>query len=141
MKRVALLLGVLVAVQGLFGLAFPDAFVQFVRLFQTSPVIYAAAAVRVAFGAVLVRAASQSRAPIALGGLGVLIVLGGLATPFLGAQFAREILAWWAEGGAPVVRGWASASLAIGLFIVYATFPGRHLPDPSLKPTASKGDL
>lgn len=141
MKLVALLLGVLVAIQGLIGLAFPDVFVEFVRGLQTSPMIYVAAVIRVACGVVLVLAASQSRAPIALRGLGVLVVLGGLATPFFGAQFAQVVLAWWSEGGASVVRGWASASLAIGLFIVYATVPSRHLPNSSPKPTASEGDL
>jgi len=126
MQRVALLLGVLVALQGLLGLAAPVAFVELVRFFQTPPTIYVAAVVRVAFGVVLVRAANQSRVPVALRLLGVAIVVGGALTPFIGVQFAQVILGWWAEGGSAVVRVWALGSLAIGAFIMYATIPNHR---------------
>jgi len=126
MQTFARLMGLVVAAQGVVGLIAPDAFVSFVRFFQTSPVIYAATVVRIAFGVALVRAANRSRAPIALQALGIVIVLGGVLTPFVGARFAQVIMGWWAEGGAPVVRGWSLASLAIGLFVLYATQMNRR---------------
>jgi hypothetical protein len=121
LRHSARVVGVLVAVQGVVGLVAPDTFVALIRFFQVSPVIYAAAVIRIAIGIVLVRAAHQSRVPVALRALGLAILLGGALTPFFGARFARVILGWWAEGGPGVVRGWALASLAIGLFIGYAT--------------------
>jgi hypothetical protein len=99
----------------------PHAFVEVVRAIQDPPAIYFAALVRLAFGVVLIAAAPRSRAPLALRVLGALVTLGGLLTPFFGVEFARVILGWWSEGGAVVVRGWASAALAIGAFIIYAT--------------------
>ena len=126
MQRLAVLLGVIVALQGVVGLVTPDAFVEVVRFFQTPPTIYFAAVVRVAFGLVLVRAASHARAAVGLRALGVAIVIGGGLTPFFGVQFAQVILGWWAQGGPAIVRAWALASLAIGAFIIYATDPTRR---------------
>ncbi|WP_157256333.1 hypothetical protein [Pelomonas sp. Root1217] len=134
MQRLALLLGVIVALQGVVGLVAPDAFVDVVRFFQTPPTIYFAAVVRMAFGLVLVRAARHARAAVGLRALGIAIVIGGALTPFLGVQLAQVILGWWAEGGAAVVRAWAFASLAIGAFIIYATSQSRRstaIPSPA----------
>jgi hypothetical protein len=126
MTYAALVIGVLIMLQGLLGLASPGLFTDIIGMFQVPPVIYFAAVIRVVFGVVLVLAAPVSRAPIALRGLGALIVVGGLLTPVFGAQFATIILGWWSEGGADVVRMWASAALVIGAFIAYATAPRRR---------------
>jgi hypothetical protein len=126
MAIAALVIGVMIAVQGIVGLVSPETFTEFIRAFQVSPVIYLAAIIRVLIGAILVLAAPASRAPLLLRGLGVLIVIGGLLTPFVGAQFAGVVLGWWSVGGPPVVRMWASASLLIGSFIIFAT--GRRRP-------------
>jgi hypothetical protein len=117
----ALFIGILIVAQGIAGLASPEMFVSIVRTFQVAPMIYFAAIVRVLIGLVLVRAAPASRAPRSLTVLGILIVVGGLLTPFIGAEFAKMALGWWSEGGPMVVRAWACASLLIGGFIVFAT--------------------
>jgi hypothetical protein len=122
----ALIIGLLILAQGLMGLAAPDAFVELVSWFQTPPVIYLAAVIRVMFGAVLVLAAAASRAPTFLRGLGALIVIGGALTPFIGVQFADVILGWWSEGGTTLVRSWAVGALVLGTLIVYASAPKRH---------------
>jgi hypothetical protein len=122
----ALVIGVLITAQGVLGLAVPEMFVGMVRRFQTPPVIYAAAILRALFGLILVLAAPTSRAPKSLRILGVLILIGGLLTPFIGARFGQLVLGWWWEGGAGVVRGWAGVALALGAFIVYATAPSRR---------------
>jgi hypothetical protein len=122
----ALVIGVIIVLQGLAGLLAPDAFASLVRQIQEPPVLYVAALVRVAFGVVLVVAATGSRAPNGLRALGALMTAGGLLTPFFGVEFARVVLGWWSEGGTTVVRGWAGAALAIGAFIIYATTSRKH---------------
>ena len=119
----ALCISVLLLVQGLIGLAAPDVFAGVVRLMQTSPAIYAAAAVRVAVGIVLLRAASASRLPIFLRILGGFVLLGGLLTPFVGKQFAEVILDWWSARGFALVRLFAAVSLVLGLVTAYALAP------------------
>ena len=126
MLLVALLIGVAIIVQAVFGLALPAVFVRVVGEFQTPPVIYVAAFIRLLFGVVLIVAAPASRLPRSLTVLGVLIALTGVLTPFFGTLYAQMVLRAWAEGGAAVVRIWASLALAVGVFIVYATAPGRR---------------
>lgn len=119
----ALCISLLLVVQGLIGLVAPDVFAGVVRFMQTSPAIYAAAAVRVAIGIVLLQAASASRLPVFLRILGGLVLLGGLLTPFAGRQFAEVIFGWWSSHGSALVRLFAAVSLALGLVTAYAVAP------------------
>ena len=87
----ALFIGVVIIIQGIVGLAAPEAFATLVRRIQEPPILYLAAVVRVAFGVVLIAAATASRAPMGLRALGILMAIGGLITPFYGVEFARVV--------------------------------------------------
>jgi hypothetical protein len=121
----AFIIGVLLIVQGLGGVVAPDVFVGVVRFFQSPPMLYVAAALRIAIGIVLLCAATDSRLPIFLRVFGILIVIGGVLTAFVGVQFAHTILALWASRGPGLVRLFAVVSLALGLFTAYAVTPTR----------------
>ena len=122
----ALVVGVLLIMQGLLGIFAPNVFVSVVRLFQSPPVIYFAAALRIAIGIVLLYAATGSRFPMFLRIFGVLVLIGGLLTPFVGVQCAQTILALWSSQGSGLVRLFAAVSLALGLMTSYALFPKRR---------------
>jgi len=122
----AFVIGVLLIIQGLLGIFAPNAFVGVVGLFQSPSLIYVAAALRVAIGIVLLCAVTGSRLPIFLRIFGVLIVIGGVLTPFVGVQFAHTILALWSSQGSGLVRLFALVSLALGLLTSYAVFPTRR---------------
>jgi hypothetical protein len=122
----ALLVGVLLIMQGLVGIVAPDAFVGVLRFFQAPSMVYVAAALRIAIGIVLLCAVTGSRLPIFLRVFGVLIVIGGVLTPFFGVQFAHTILALWASRGPGLVRLFAIVSLALGFLTVYAATPTRR---------------
>jgi hypothetical protein len=122
---VAALIALLLIVQGILGLAAPAVFVRVVRWFQTPPVIYLAAVLRVAIGVVLVCAAPGSRIPTFLRVFGFIILVGGVLTPFVGIQFAHMILDWWSAQGPALVRVFAGVSLALGIFTAYALAPKR----------------
>lgn len=123
---VALLIGLLIAAEGLMGLVEPQAFQSMVRFFQVPPVLYVAAVIRVFIGVALVRAAPASRTPRVLRVLGVLVAIGGLLSPFVGAKAASVILGWWTAGGPAVVRSWAGLALLLGIIILYAVAPKRR---------------
>jgi hypothetical protein len=55
---------------------------------------------------------------------GILVVIGGVLTPFVGVQFAHTILALWSSQGPGLVRLFALVSLALGLLTSYAVSPG-----------------
>jgi hypothetical protein len=120
MPVATLIIGLLVVALGVVGLVVPELFLRLVSMIQSPPAIYFAAVVRVAFGIVLVLAAPMARFPIALRILGALLVLGGALTPFFGVQLAHIILGWWSQDPG-MIRAWATAALALGVFIVYAT--------------------
>jgi hypothetical protein len=122
----ALLIGVLLIIQGLLGIVAPDAFVGVVRLFQSPSMLYAAADLRIAIGIVLFCAATGSRLTMFLRAFGVLIVIGGVLTPFVGVQFAHIILALWSSQGPGLIRLFALVSLALGLLTWYVVSPTRR---------------
>ncbi len=112
---------------GILGVAAPSSFVQAVSFFQTPPMLYIAAGLRVLVGAGLAWAASVSRLPRLLLILGVIIAIGGLVTPLVGTLLARPILDSWAAGGPGWVRLWGAASLALAAFLGY-NFSRRTSP-------------
>ena len=120
----ALVIGALLIIQGLIGIVAPDAFVEIVRLFQSPPMLYVAAALRIAIGIVLLCAARGSRLPMFLRVFGVLVVIGGVLTPFVGVQFAHTILSLWSSQGPGLVLLFALVSLALGFLTSYAVMPG-----------------
>ena len=119
-SHLALLIGLLIIIQGIVGIATPEVFVNGLRFAQTPPMLYLAAVLRVAIGVVFILAAAESRAPRFLRVFGFIIVIGGLLTPFIGIRIAQVIFDWWAAGGLVLVRSCAGVALALGLFVVYA---------------------
>jgi hypothetical protein len=125
-RLAAALIGVLIMAQGVLGLVSPGMLAGVVRTIQLAPVIYFAAVFRILFGTIFLFAAPESRAPRTLRGLGVLVLVAGVLTPFFGLQFAQRVLDWWSEGGPELVRAWASVVLLVGAFVVYVNIPGRR---------------
>lgn len=129
MTLVATLVGLLVVALGFLGIAAPGALLGAVAAVQAPPGIYLAALLRIGIGVVLYRAAPRSRTPGILRVLGVVVVLGGLATPFVGPGIAHAFLDRWAAGGPGFMRLWAGVAVAVGAFILYAVVPKRGAPE------------
>ena len=125
MPYLALVLGVLIACFGIFGLAAPDEFAGVIDEIQKRFTVYGVAAVRVAVGVILMLAAGTSRAPFLLGALGILIVLGGLAAPFMAAPLRQSVERWLADGSLTAMRTWCVIAIVTGAFAVWATMPKR----------------
>ena len=120
MSLVVVIFGLLMAALGLLGLMAPQRLIGFVRSWQTTTGLYAAAALRLALGAALFLAAPTSRAPDVLQVLGVFVFVVGLATPFFGLERFRKLLEWWSARSPGFVRTWAGVVLGFGLLLVYA---------------------
>ena len=105
---------------GIVGIVSPDRVTTVRRLYFATPVgLYAAGAVRVAMGLVLILVARVSCAPKILLALGALMCAQGLAATLLGLDRAQAILEW--EVMHPVLlRAGAIAALAGGGFIAFA---------------------
>jgi hypothetical protein len=123
MAYLALLFSLLVAAVGALGLASPPRLLGFVRRFESPAGLYAAAGFRILMGLALLLAASGSRAPTAVAVLGIVILGAGIATPLVGLERFRNLLAWWAGRSPGFMRAWAGVALAFGLWLAYAVFP------------------
>ena len=119
MRIAALLLALFTIVVSMVGIVSPDSVMTLRRLYYTPGGLYAAGAVRVAMGLVLILAASSSRWPRTLRALGAVMCLQGLAANLLGLERARAILEWEAMHTA-LLRAGAVVALVTSGFIAFA---------------------
>lgn len=120
MKILVVLISLLIAAIGILGVVAPAMPVQFAQSLLSPGALYIVAAVRISFGLLLVWVASGSRAPVVLRVLGVLIVVGGVITLFIGVEFVRDVLDWWTSQGDLFRRMVMGIPVIFGFFIVYA---------------------
>jgi hypothetical protein len=113
---------------GAVGLVAPSGLVWIAQHSLTSGAFYVIATARVAFGLILISAASVSRAPKTLRVLGYLILIAGITTAVTGLaaiENARAIVDWWVHEGSGVVRLTGLGVLALGAFVAFACAPSR----------------
>ncbi len=126
MALVALTLSLAIAALGAVAVAAPTALVAVSRPFLTPAGLYAAAALRLALGTALFLAAPGSRLPKTLRIVGIVVIVGGIATPFIGVDRARAVVDWWTARGPALMRVWGGIALAFGLFLIYAVTPRQR---------------
>ena len=119
MRIAALLLALFTIVVSMAGIVFPDSVTTVRRLYYTQGGLYAAGAVRVAMGLVLILAASSSRWPRTLQAVGAVMCLQGLAANLLGLDRARAILEWESMHTA-LLRAGAVVALVASGFVAFA---------------------
>lgn len=123
---VATALAVALAAIGAIGVVSPALLVELARPLLSPGALYGVAAIRVAFGVVLLLAAPPSRMPRTVRALGVFLIVAGVLTPVLGAERALAILDWWSGQPDWLTRIWSGAAVAFALFVAYAV--GRRKP-------------
>ena len=132
MRSAALLVAVFTIIVGIVGLISPDSLTTARRLYFATPVgLYAAGAVRVAMGLVVILNAPASRAPKTLRALGAVMCMQGLAATLLGPDRARAVLEWETMQGTALLRVGAAVALAAGCFLAYAV--SGHRPKLTAK--------
>jgi hypothetical protein len=127
MQMFATILSALFAALGAMAIFWPDAVVGVARSLTTPRGLLAAAAVRVVFGALLIMAASISRAPNLLRVCGALILAAGLATPLIGVELVRSLLDAAGHDGT-WLRVIGTIAVALGVSFVWALSPRVHMP-------------
>ena|SRR5215470_1812227 len=117
-------LGFVVAAIGVLGIAAPAVLIELGR--SLSGGLYVVAAIPVVSGTILFWAAPNSRTPRILRLLGILIVIAGLLTPFLGVERSRAMFGWWSTQGPFFTRALPMVAVGLGLFIAYAASSPRR---------------
>ena len=119
MRIAALLLALFTIAVSMAGIVSPDRMMTLRRLYYTPGGLYAAGAVRVAMGLVLILAASSSRWPRTLCAFGAMMCLQALAANLFGLERARAILEWEAMHTG-LLRAGAVVALVASGFIAFA---------------------
>lgn len=117
--------GVLVMCFGVWAVVQPFSLTQIADLFLTRGGLWAAVALRVAFGVLLWMSAPASRMPRTLRVLGALFVLGGLVLPVVGLERMQGIAEWGAGQDGSVLRVVALMAVGLGAFIVWSMWPRK----------------
>jgi hypothetical protein len=117
------LFGLFVAVLGAVGIASPRRLLDRVTRVQSQAGLYSIAGLRLGVGLALLLAAPESRLPPYLQVLGVLALISGAATPFVGVSRFEAILDWWRRRGPGFVRAWSGLVLLFGASLLWAVFP------------------
>jgi hypothetical protein len=126
MRYLALIVALLAVTIGITGVVAPETLFAMMRYAGTPAGLYAAAVGRVAVGVVLIMVAPRSRAPGLLRGLGGLIMLAGMMTPFFGVERTRAVLEWASTQGTALIRAGAALALALGGLLAFAVSPVRR---------------
>jgi hypothetical protein len=125
MRIAALIFALFTIVVGVAGIVSPDSVTTVRRQYFATPIrLFAAGAVRVAMGLVLILVAPVSRAPRTLRALGAVVCMQGLAAQLFGLDRARAILEWEAMHTA-LLRAGAVVALASGGFVAFAVTSRR----------------
>jgi cell division protein FtsW (lipid II flippase) len=116
-----MVVAVFTIVVGITGIVATDSAVAARRLYFATPSrFYAAGAVRIAMGLVVILAASRSRRPRTLRALGAVMCLQAISATVLGIERARAVMEWEAMQGDALLRAGAVVALAAGGFIAFA---------------------
>jgi hypothetical protein len=126
MAWLAMVLSLVVALVGALGLVSPRSLLTVFHWFESPLGLYTAAGLRIVLGGALLLAAPTSRAPRALQGLGFVILVAGLITPFFGVERLRAFLDWWSAQGQGFIRAWCAVALAVGAFLAGSVLPRRE---------------
>ena len=125
MKILAFVIGLCIIAVGAVDILTPSGLVWIAHRAAAPADLYAIAAIRVAFGALLLSVASTSRAPRTLRAVAVIPLAAAVATPFVGVDRARATIEWWTQQGSFVLRLTGIPLLALGGFVAYACAPAR----------------
>jgi hypothetical protein len=121
MRIASLAVALFTIVVGIGGLLSPESGTEIRRLyFSTSERLYAAGAIRVAMGVIVLLSATASRAPKTLRVLGAIMCMQGIAAPVMGPDHARAVMEWETMQGTAILRVGAAVALAAGVFLAFA---------------------
>ena len=118
MAVIASILGVLIALIGVVGLARPRSLIKLVQHWHSPARFWTAIVVRVVFGVALLAVAPECRLPSLIRAIGVISILAAVAILIMGRARLDCFVGWWL-GRADLVRLSAVVAIAFGVLLVY----------------------
>ena len=120
MAALIALIGVFLVVVGLAVFVVPASMRETLRLFLDRKWVPAASIIRIVLGLVLIFGASATRLPTFVLGFGVLVVIAGIAIPFIGFERIERLVHFWIRQSDAVLRLWSVAVIGLGSVLVWS---------------------
>jgi hypothetical protein len=115
----ALILCAAIAAMGVVVIAAPARAHDLARLFADKTGMWAAAAIRLVLALGLFAAASESKAPMLLRILGLVILIVAIGFPFLGLDRHRRMIDWWIARPRNLQIIWGAVTFVFGILLIY----------------------
>jgi hypothetical protein len=119
MTALALILSASVAAMGVLVIVSPARANDLKRLFADKTGLWVATAIRAVLGLSLLAAAEDSKAPMLLRILGLIILVVAIAMPLLGLDRHRRMIDWWLARNRKIQIICGAASFALGVVLIY----------------------
>lgn len=119
MIALALILWAAIAAMGVVIIVKPALAHEWTRLFANKNGMWIATAIRAVLALGLLAAASESKAPILLRFLGLIILLVAILMPILGVDRHRRMIEWWLARKRSVEMMCGAAAFVFGLALIY----------------------
>lgn len=120
MNVIVVIVGWLVILTGLWGIASPHSLIDMVLAWSSSTRFYFTVITRVVLGVIFIFAAPRCRVPWVIYVIGILTLLAGVALFFLGASRVDEIVNWFAARSDLCIRLAYVVTTLFGVLLVYA---------------------
>ena len=119
MTALTLILCAAIAAVGVVVIVKPVLAHDLTRLFANKTGMWVVTAIRAVLALGLFAAAAESKAPILLRVLGLIILLVAIATPLLGLDRHRRMIDWWLARDRKTEMLCGAAAFVIGLGLIY----------------------
>ena len=119
MTALALILCAAIAAMGVVVIVKPALAHDLTRLFADKAGMWIATAVRAVLALGLLAAASESKAPMLLRILGLLILIIAIVMPILGLDRQRRMIDWWLSRRRTVEMMCGAAAFVFGIGLIY----------------------
>jgi hypothetical protein len=119
MTALALILCAAIAAMGVLVIVSPARSNDLTRLFADKTGLWVATAIRAVLGLGLLAAAADSKSPMLLRILGLIIVLVAIAMPLLGLDRHRRMIDWWLARDRKIQIICGAASFVLGVVLIY----------------------
>lgn len=119
MAVIVSILGILIAVIGVAGLARPQSIVNLIQHWHSSARFWIALLVRAVLGVVLLAVAPECRWPAFVQVIGALSILAAAGLLVMGRARLDSLIAWWLDRS-DLVRLAALLTVIFGIVLIYA---------------------
>ena len=119
MTALALILCAAIAAMGVLVIVSPARSIELTRLFADKTGLWVATAIRAVLALGLLAAAGDSKSPMLLRLLGLIILLVAIAMPLLGLDRHRRMIDWWLARDRKIQIICGAASFVLGVALIY----------------------